>query len=337
MKKILILALLVITSASFNTLSAQNKKKNKKKQATEEVVASPTVVKLQTASDSLSYAAGMAMTRGLDTYLANQFGIKLAQMPDFIRGLRKGIENRKDSAFAAFVAGLTISEQVDKQMLSNIVSQFEGSSSPINADLLYKGFLAAMEKDTTLFKTETASDLFEAKQQALKAQKEAEHKAKNEQYLSENKKKADVITLPDGLQYRIITKGTGPLPKENDRVQVVYEGKTIDGKVFDATANHGKEFDTFGVSGLIRGWTEALLMMPVGSKWELVIPQELAYGARGAGRDIAPYSTLVFTLELKGIEPAAAPATQTEAKKAPEKKVEAKKSAAKTTKRTVKK
>ena len=121
----------------------------------------------------------------------------------------------------------------------------------------------------------------------LKAQKEAETKAKNEAYLTENGKKEGVVTLPDGLQYRIIRKGDGAVPKETDRVQVAYEGKTIDGKVFDATARHGVESDTFAVNGLIKGWTEALQMMPVGSKWEIVIPQQLAYGARGAGKDIA--------------------------------------------------
>ena len=168
----------------------------------------------------------------------------------------------------------------------------------------------------------------------LKAQKEAETKAKNEAYLTENGKKEGVVTLPDGLQYRIIRKGDGAVPKETDRVQVAYEGKTIDGKVFDATARHGVESDTFAVNGLIKGWTEALQMMPVGSKWEIVIPQQLAYGARGAGKDIAPYSTLIFTLELKGIEPAA----DKEVRQAePAKPVPAKKLPAKTVRKNVKK
>ena len=120
--------------------------------------------------------------------------------------------------------------------------------------------------------------------------------------MAENKAKEGVVTLPSGLQYRIIKKGTGAIPKATDDVQVIYEGKTIDGKVFDSTAKHGTEFDTFNVGGLIKGWTEALQLMPVGSKWEIFIPYNLAYGERGAGRDIAPYSTLIFTLELKDID-----------------------------------
>ena len=161
----------------------------------------------------------------------------------------------------------------------------------------------------------------------MKAQKDAEIKAKNEAYLEENKKKEGVVTMADGLQYRIIKKGDGPMPTAADRVQVIYEGKTIDGKVFDATSRHGVEFDTFNVGGLIKGWTEALQMMPVGSKWEIVIPQHLAYGERGAGRDIGPFSTLIFTLELKGIEAAAEKETQVidAAKLVPAKKVPAQK------------
>lgn len=297
------LALLVAAGSVFNTASAQSKKKRKQNTKCS-VECKEGAVVLTSASDTLSYAAGMSMTRGLDDYLANQFGVTPAQMPDFLRGLRQGIANRKDSAFAAYVAGLLISSQVDKTMLPNIASKFEGTSAPINPDLLYKGFVAALAKDSTVLKQSTAEQIFEKKEVELKAQKDAEIKAKNEAYLAENKKKEGVVTLADGLQYRIIKKGDGPIPTAADRVQVIYEGKTIDGKVFDATSRHGVEFDTFNVGGLIKGWTEALQMMPVGSKWEIVIPQHLAYKERGAGRDIGPFSTLIFTLELKGIEAA---------------------------------
>ena len=320
------LALLIAVGSVFNAASAQSKK-NRKQILKCPLECKESSVVLASASDTLSYAAGMSMTRGLNEYLANQFGVKEAQMPDFLRGLREGIKNRKDSAFAAYVAGLVISSQVEKTMLPNITAKFEGTSSPINADLLYKGFIAALAKDTTFLKQADAEQIFEKKEVELKAKKDAEIKAKNEAYLEENKKKEGVVTLSDGLQYRIIKKGDGPMPKESDRVQVIYEGKTIEGKVFDATSRHGVEFDTFNVGGLIKGWTEALQMMPVGSKWEIVIPQHLAYGERGAGRDIGPFSTLIFTLELKGIE--AAPEKETKvvdaAKLVPAKKMPAQK------------
>ena len=327
MKKLLMLALLVAAGSVFNTASAQSKKKGNQNAKWTVVECNDGAVVLTSPSDTLSYAAGMSMTRGLDDYLVNQFGVTPAQMPDFLRGLRQGIANRKDSAFAAYVAGLLISSQVDKTMLPNIASKFEGTSAPINPDMLYKGFVAALAKDSTVLKQATAEEIFEKKEVELKAQKDAEIKAKNEAYLEENKKKEGVVTMADGLQYRIIKKGDGPMPTAADRVQVIYEGKTIDGKVFDATSRHGVEFDTFNVGGLIKGWTEALQMMPVGSKWEIVIPQHLAYGERGAGRDIGPFSTLIFTLELKGIEAAAEKETQVidAAKLVPAKKIPAQK------------
>ena len=139
------LALLVAAGSVFNTASAQSKKKGKQN-AKCPVECKEGAVVLTSPSDTLSYAAGMSMTRGLDDYLANQFGVTPAQMPDFLRGLRQGIANRKDSAFAAYVAGLLISSQVDKTMLPNIASKFEGTSAPINPDLLYKGFVAALAR-----------------------------------------------------------------------------------------------------------------------------------------------------------------------------------------------
>jgi FKBP-type peptidyl-prolyl cis-trans isomerase FklB len=124
-------------------------------------------------------------------------------------------------------------------------------------------------------------------------------------FLAANKTKDGVSTLPSGLQYKIITAGTGPKPTAQDTVVCNYRGTLIDGKEFDASAKHGGPA-SFPVSGVIKGWTEALQLMPVGSKWQLFIPPDLAYGARGAGPDIGPNSTLVFEVELVSIKPAAA-------------------------------
>ena len=220
------MAVLVFAGAAFNSVSAQSKKKDKKnKQKTECAVeckkeGSAQPVQLKTASDSLSYAAGVVMTRGLEEYIGQQFGVTKAQMPMFMKGLRQGFDSRNDSTFAAYVAGLTISQQVQSRMLPNMEKQFEGTSAPIQGDLLYKGFLDALQKDTTYFTSEAANNLFNAKQAALIAQKEAELKAKNEAFLAENKKKEGVVVLPDGLQYRIIKKGTGATPKASDAVRV---------------------------------------------------------------------------------------------------------------------
>ena len=113
--------------------------------------------------------------------------------------------------------------------------------------------------------------------------------------------KEGVITTPSGLQYKVLVKGDGEVPQRTDKVKVHYEGRLIDGTVFDASAKHGSEPSSFRADQVIKGWTEALTMMPVGSKWELYIPQELAYGERQAGQ-IPPYSTLIFQVELVGIE-----------------------------------
>jgi FKBP-type peptidyl-prolyl cis-trans isomerase FklB len=120
-------------------------------------------------------------------------------------------------------------------------------------------------------------------------------------FLEANGKRGEVVTLKSGLQYEILKEGNGPIPKANNTVKVHYHGTLIDGTVFDSSVERGEPI-SFPVGGVIAGWTEALQLMPVGSKWELYIPYDLAYGARRAGEKIAPYSTLVFQVELLGIE-----------------------------------
>lgn len=120
-------------------------------------------------------------------------------------------------------------------------------------------------------------------------------------FLEANARRKEVVTLSSGLQYEILTSGEGPRPNETDEVTVHYHGTLIDGTVFDSSVSRG-EPATFPVNGVIQGWIEALQLMPVGSKWKLYIPSELAYGERGAGNDIAPYSTLIFEVELLKIK-----------------------------------
>jgi FKBP-type peptidyl-prolyl cis-trans isomerase FklB len=138
------------------------------------------------------------------------------------------------------------------------------------------------------------------KQEEMKAVAE-KNKAEGKKFLDENSKKADVKTTPSGLQYKVIKAGSGEKPKDTDVVETNYRGTTIDGKEFDSSAKHGSSF-SFPVNGVIKGWSEALKMMPVGSKWQLYIPADLAYGDEGYGEDIAPGSTLVFDVELLSIK-----------------------------------
>lgn len=136
--------------------------------------------------------------------------------------------------------------------------------------------------------------------QAKTQKSSAGEKAKSAKFLAENQKRAGVMVTPSGLQYEIITKGTGPMPKATDTVTAHYAGSLIDGKEFDNSYKRGEPL-TIPVSGVIRGWTEALQMMPVGSKWKLFIPSDLGYGDNGAGQDIPPGAALVFEVELIGI------------------------------------
>lgn len=133
--------------------------------------------------------------------------------------------------------------------------------------------------------------------QLKKGEAAAPNKKEGQAFLEANKKKDGIVSLPSGLQYKVVKEGTGPKPTAGDRVKVHYQGSLLNGKVFDSSIERG-EPATFGVSEVIPGWTEALQLMPVGSKWQLFIPSDLAYGDAGAGQDIKPGSTLLFDVEL---------------------------------------
>jgi FKBP-type peptidyl-prolyl cis-trans isomerase FklB len=140
------------------------------------------------------------------------------------------------------------------------------------------------------------------KQEEKMAQSGETNKKDGDAFLAANKTKPGVVTLPSGLQYKILTSGTGPKPTATDSVVCNYRGTLIDGTEFDSSYKRGQPA-TFPVNGVIKGWTEALQLMPVGSKWQLFVPPDLAYGARGAGNDIGPNSTLIFEVELQSIKP----------------------------------
>ena len=296
MKKTLLLALALVVSASFSPVEAI-KKKNK------EVVFPAQPVVLNNSSDSLSYAAGVALTNGLVSYLLQQ-KMDTTMMSDFVRGLREGIRSVNDPKQKAYMVGLDIARQVNERMLPGITEEFKDSPDSIISDLLCRGFIDAIEGDSTVFTYDAADKFFTEKRALDKIAKENKlygpNREAGEQFLKENAKKDSVIVLPSGLQYKVLVKGNGEVPLEDQKVQVNYEGRLIDGTVFDASARHGDKPSEFKPNQVIKGWTEALTMMPVGSKWQLFIPYYLAYGNRSAG-EIKPYSTLIFDVELVGI------------------------------------
>jgi FKBP-type peptidyl-prolyl cis-trans isomerase FklB len=178
----------------------------------------------------------------------------------------------------------------------------------IDPDLATQGFKDGITGAKTLLtEQEAQAVLQEVGTEVQKAQREkmekagAANKTEGEAFLAANKGKEGIITLPSGLQYKILTEGTGPKPTAADTVVCNYRGTLIDGKEFDSSYKRGQPA-TFPVNGVIKGWTEALQLMPVGSKWQLFIPPNLAYGERGAGADIGPDATLIFEVELMSIQ-----------------------------------
>ena len=279
------------------TLHTQAKDKNKKPNT---AVQQPTV-KLVSPSDTVSYIAGMAATDGLLPYLQQGFGVDAEHMADVIRGFEEAQAHTDDSAFKAYAAGMQIASMVNSRILPNMKLAFEGSADSIRQAMFIKGFIAALQNDTTFFAQSEASKLYRQRAEQVVETRNAAYKKENEDWLKANAKKEGMQTTPSGLQYKVLVAGNGPKPKATDKVKVKYEGRMIDGTVFDSSYKRDPQTHSFRCNEVIKGWTEALTMMPVGSKWEICIPQELAYGARQAGQ-IKPYSTLVFTVELLEIE-----------------------------------
>jgi FKBP-type peptidyl-prolyl cis-trans isomerase FklB len=162
------------------------------------------------------------------------------------------------------------------------------------------GIQDAMEQNKPKMSYEEAQSVINDFFQSIQAKVGGEALSEGKTFLEENSKRAGVVTLESGLQYEILSEGSGVTPQASDTVKVHYHGTLISGKVFDSSVNRG-EPATFGVTQVISGWVEALQLMPVGSKWKLYIPSELAYGAQGAGQAIAPHSALIFEVELLDI------------------------------------
>ena len=301
MKRYAILALALVASASLYTADAVTKKKVAKQPVAPVVLP----VQLANGSDSVSYTAGMSFTNGLIPFLIQQQGVDTAYMADFVKGFQEVVKAGADPKMKAYIAGLQIAGQVQDRMLPSIQKEFTDTPDSIVPSLLLRGFTDALVADTTVFKQTAAETYFHQKQEQNKVAKEEKlygpNREAGKQFLAENAKKDGVVTLPSGLQYKVLVQGEGEVPQRDEKVFVNYEGRLVDGKVFDASNRHGDKPAEFRPDQVIKGWTEALTMMPVGSKWQLYIPYDLAYGNRDMG-EIKPYSTLIFDVELVGID-----------------------------------
>ena len=300
MKKSFIIALaLLVAGASFANAETARKKKKKEQPKPATEVQAPVV--LTTGSDSLSYAAGMMMTNGLFDFLEKQLGVDTTYMADFVRGFNEVVGSEATPQQKALRAGYQIGQQVKEGMAVRVKQEFTNTPDSIIYPILFRGFADALTGDTTVMKSDAADEFFKAKQQYNQAVLKERLIKEGRDFLAQNAQQPGVITTPSGLQYKVLVKGEGEVPQSTDKVKVNYEGRLIDGTVFDASSKHGNAPATFTPTQVIKGWTEALTMMPVGSKWQLYIPQELGYGERPAG-NIPPYSTLIFDVELVGID-----------------------------------
>lgn len=220
-----------------------------------------------------------------------------------------GRKTQSAPARGATHSTLTTDKQKDSYALGMNIGR-DLSRQPIDIDVtpFLQGMRDALEKS----KSQLTDDQIKAALAQLQSQANATAEAENkllgeanlkqgEEFLASNKTKPGIVVLPSGLQYKVITMGSGPKPTAADTVVCDYRGTLINGKEFDSSYKRGQPA-SFPVGGVIKGWTEALQLMPVGSKWQLFIPPDLAYGSRGAGSDIAPNSTLIFEVELHSIK-----------------------------------
>jgi FKBP-type peptidyl-prolyl cis-trans isomerase FklB len=252
--------------------------------------------------DSLAYELGVAQSEGLKQYMTMQLGVDSTQIDEFIKGMKEGSLNEADPKKDAFYKGIEVGKQI-QQMNKGLTNQVYGddSTKSVKVGNLLAGIIAGL-KGTANETAEAAGQKFEALLEPIRTknlEKEfGDNKKAGEKYLAENAKKEGVVTLPSGVQYKVLTKGTGALPTDSSVVKVNYEGKLIDGTKFDSSYDRNQPLEVnMATPRVIPGWVEVLKLMPAGSVWEVTIPQEQAYGSQNQGQ-IKPFSTLIFKMEV---------------------------------------
>ena len=334
MKKALILSLIAFSSAVANAQvsakdsiaavkaaakaakakQAQELKEFKAKQAKElkefietqknGKVVSIVIPDLNTPDDSVAYIYGLATSRGLKQHLVNNLKVDTTYLNLFAEGVLNRVNaDDTDSKVNAYNAGWDIGNQLCQMVTRFSKDYYDGEEGKvIDRKIMANATLESLFESADMTPEVAGNTLNEimAKRKAeLNEKKYGELKRAGEKFLEENKTKEGGVTLPSGLQYKVLVKGDESSARagKNDNVKVNYEGRLIDGTVFDSSYKRGDP-NTFRPSQVIKGWTEALTMMPVGAKWELYIPYNLGYGENGAGSNIKPYSALIFTVEL---------------------------------------
>lgn len=262
-----------------------------------------TTQKPETAEDSVAYNLGVAQSQGLKQYMQYQLGVDSAYLEDFIKGVKEGALNEADLKKEAYLKGLGVGKQIQQMAKGLGEEMYAGDTTKVvSVNAILSGIIGGL-KGTETMSPDSAYAEFQKNMEIIRTkyveEKYAEVKKQGEDYLAKNAKAEGVTVLPSGVQYKVLVAGEGELPTDTSTVKVLYEGKLIDGTVFDSSEKHGGDaLDVnMAMPRVIPGWVEVLKLMPAGSKWEVTIPQDQAYGSREQG-DIKPFSTLIFTMEV---------------------------------------
>lgn len=300
MKKLTFLAAMAIAVATMVSCNGNNPKAS-----------------LKNDIDTLSYAIGVAQTNGLNDYLTYNKGVDTTYMAEFIQGFIDGANAADDKGKAAYFAGVEVGRQLGGDAVKSINMQLFGNDSTqsISAHNLMAGFINTLMKKNQKMTVEEADSIaqtmFERIHNNTMEKKFAENKQASEQYLADNTKNDSVKVVnvvakrPDNgqeiasfIQYKVLKEGNGAIATDTNTVVVNYEGRLIDGTVFDSSYQRNQPYTVdMKRGGVILGWLEVLKRMPAGSVWEVAIPQELAYGNQDRGT-IKPFSTLIFKIEV---------------------------------------
>ena len=283
------LVVALAATLSFSAFAAKKTKKNNKK------VAQPVMVK-PVSPANFSYAAGVAQSASLAQFLAQRSGVDSAHIKDFVEGLNKEVSADEAAKLRALLASIDIKKQMPQIVQSmNQQATGKGDTTYVDATTFLKGLTEGLLKSNTL----SADSATKIEQQQYDYHTQ-QLKTRNADFLKNYAKQKGVKSTASGLLYKVIKEGDGAMPTDTSEVEVHYEGKLVDGTVFDSSYKRG-ETATFAVNQVIKGWSEAVKLMKVGAEYEVCLPYEIAYGERGT-RGIPPYSTLIFKIELKGIK-----------------------------------
>lgn len=283
------LVVALAATLSFSAFAAKKTKKNNKK------VAQPVMVKPVSPAD-FSYAAGVAQSASLAQFLAQRSGVDSAHIKDFVEGFSQEISADEAAKHRALLASIDIKKQMPQIVQSmNQQATGKGDTTYVDAAIFLKGLTEGLLKTNTL----SADSATKIEQQQYDYYTQ-QLKTRNADFLKNYAKQKGVKSTASGLLYKVIKEGDGAMPTDTSEVEVHYEGKLVDGTVFDSSYKRGQTA-TFAVNQVIKGWSEAVKLMKVGAEYEVCLPYEIAYGERGT-RGIPPYSTLIFKIELKSIK-----------------------------------